>query len=378
MARKKKAAAPENAERWMVSYADFMTLLFAVFVVLYGFAMSARNDFSAMVQGLMDSFTQVGFVNDRAETPGHAEIVITQLMSENPADASVSLTTPDIKPIHADNPGGGGMIEFGVSEESPVRKESNREDNNGSGAESSDAITSNSGENIMGAPLDSVREDISNALEELESEGLVIVSQNQNWLTIDLNDALVFAPESASILNRARPVLEKISDILKNITNYVRVRGYTDNSLVKNEVYRSNWELSAARSISVIEDMAANGIDPHRLGVEAYGQFAPFVSNATERGRARNRCVTVAISKYAMRPAKLEVLPDLIDTTPGAREQLAPKDLENLEIIRMPDGRIKVFSRQEAGNAAGNSGNESGAGKTGAEGSAAAEPEAGK
>lgn len=362
MARKKKVAAPENAERWMVSYADFMTLLFAVFVVLYGFAMSARNDFSAMVQGLMDSFTQVGFVNDKAEAPGQAEIIITQLMSENPVEATVNLTTPDIKPIHADNPGGGGMIEYGASQDSPIKKESDRDDNNGNGAEASDAISSTSGENIMGAPLDSVREDISNALEELESEGLVIVSQNQNWLTIDLNDALIFAPESASILNRARPVLEKISDILKNISNYIRVRGYTDNSLVKNEVYRSNWELSAARSISVIEDMAVNGIDPHRLGVEAYGQFAPFVSNSTERGRARNRCVTVAVSKYAMRPVKLEVLPDLVDTSPGAREQLSPRDLEDLEIIRMPDGRIKVFSRQEPQGATGSGGKDSGSG----------------
>ena len=133
-------------------------------------------------------------------------------------------------------------------------------------------------------------------------------------------------------------------------------------SLVKNEVYRSNWELSAARSISVIEDMAVNGIDPHRLGVEAYGQFAPFVSNSTERGRARNRCVTVAISKYAMRPAKLEVLPDLVDTSPGAREQLSPRDLEDLEIIRMPDGRIKVFSRQEPDGAADSGGKSSGRG----------------
>lgn len=62
MARRKKAAAKEDAGRWMVSYADLLTLLFALFVVLYGFAMSAQSEVKSIVQGLVQSFTDMGFV----------------------------------------------------------------------------------------------------------------------------------------------------------------------------------------------------------------------------------------------------------------------------------------------------------------------------
>ncbi len=349
MALKKKPEPPENAGRWMVSYADFMTLLFAVFVVLYGFAMSAQNDISSMVQGLIQSFTEVGLVTENSATPGQAEILLSQLVNENPVDATTTLTSPEIKPIHSEVAGAGGVLDFGASNNSMMNRDndSSKDDNNGSGAENTDAISDSSGENIMGAPLDSLREDISNALEELQDSGLVSISQNQSWLTIDLNDALVFAPESASILNRAKPILEKIAETLKPITNYVRVRGYTDNVIIHDEVYDSNWELSSARSISVIKNLSEMEIDPHRLGVEAYAQYAPFVSNFTERGRARNRCVTIAVSKYSMRPSKLEVLPDEIEMSKEVSKTMSSQDLSNIEVMRLPDGRIKMYSRDD-------------------------------
>ena len=111
------------------------------------------------------------------------------------------------------------------------------------------------------------------------------------------------------------------------------------------EVYANNWYLSAARSISVIDALAKTGIDPHRMAIEAYAQYAPFVSNSTNKGRSRNRCVVIAVSKYAFKPKKLLVLPDDEVDVSGANG-VNKKDLENLEVMRTNDGRLVVYTRE--------------------------------
>lgn len=342
MARKKKPEGEGGAERWMVSYADFMTLLFALFVVLYGFAMSAQTENSAMVQGLIDSFTKMGIVESSKQYADGAKLISDPTYS--PIQAASMISNPNA--LKSEAAGGGGYMDFGRPKtDHSVGENSTDVERPKEGTDVDDALADSLGENQMGAPLDSVREDISRSLEDLKEAGLVNVSQSQSWLAIELNDSLVFAPYSASVLNRAKPVLQKIAEILKPLSNYVRVRGYTDNSVVKNEIYKSNWDLSAARSINVIQELVQYEIDPRRLGVEAYAQFAPFVSNSTENGRSRNRCVVVAISKYAMKQRKLEIIPEDVFLDSEASEELSPKDLDNIEVVRLPDGRLKIYSR---------------------------------
>lgn len=342
MAKKKVPEHEGGAERWMVSYADFMTLLFALFVVLYGFAMSAQTEASAMVQGLIDSFTKMGIIESSKQYADGAKMISDPTYS--PIQAASMIVNPNA--LKSEAPGGGGYMDFGrPKSETSIGQQSTDVERPKDGTDVDDVLAYSLGENQMGAPLDSVREDIGKSLEDLKEAGLVSVSQSQNWLSIELKDALVFAPYSASVLNKAKPVLQKIAEILKPISNYVRVRGYTDNTIVKDEVYKSNWELSSARSISVIQELVQYDIDSRRLGVEAFAQFAPFVSNTTEKGRSRNRCVVIAISKYAMKPRKLEIIPEDLQIDSEASEQIPEKDLNDMEVVRLPDGRLKIYSR---------------------------------
>lgn len=342
MAKKPKVPEHENLERWMVSYADFMTLLFALFVVLYAFAMSSKNEASAMVKGLMDSFSQMGLISATNGFADDNKIIATEYLTT--ALASSNIVNPSI--IQPEVKGGGGMLDMGRPRDNSIGIKSSETTGEESRSDVEDSIDAEVGSYEMGAPFDSIRDEINRALEDLEAQGLVTVTKEENWITIELNDALIFAPESASLLNRARPVLERIGEILRPLSNYIRVRGYTDNEPVHDEVYASNWDLSAARSISVIESLIKADVDPHRLGLEAYAQYAPFVSNSTETGKARNRCVVIAVSKYALRAKKLMVMPDEEIDVSGT-STVKKQDVENLEVVRTNDGRLVVYDRSQ-------------------------------
>ena len=311
MAKKKKHEGHVNHERWMVSYADFMTLLFAVFVVLYGFAMANQNEAVALAEGLKNSFSKMGLINQPIQSQNLIEISSDSSISE-----SASITNPNI--VQPEVHGGGGMLDFGrpqtqyntTEELRSVEAKKDQDMDSNAGSEVQDAIADLSGENQMGAPLDSIRAEISKVLEEMEGEGLISVSQDQTWLNIRISDSLVFAHGSASIINRAKPTLSKIADIIYPLNNYVRIRGYTDSTIVSDEVYKSNWELSAARSISIVNFFVEDGINPHRLAIEAFAQYSPFVSNSTEKGKGINRSVTIAISRKAYKAKELKVVPD--------------------------------------------------------------------
>ncbi|MGN1394154.1 MAG: flagellar motor protein MotB [Succinivibrionaceae bacterium] len=357
MARKPKIPEHENHERWMVSYADFMTLLFAVFVVLYGFAMASSTKSSNMAEALAESFQKMGLISTNSAALIQSNMALLNPLNDNAVSITSSLTNPQL--IHGEINGGGGFLDFGnppssKSTENSVKKSqrSNQKSDGSTGTDVVDAMAESEGENQMGSPLDSMYLDISEALEELQKEGSITIHKEDSWLTIEINDSLVFAPYSASILNQSKPILAKISEIIYPITNYVRIRGYTDNSVIKNEIYESNWELSSARAISIVKYFIKDEIDPRRLAIEAYAQYSPFVSNSTAKGREKNRCVSIAISKYAMVEKPLKVIPDneilvneLNDTS--GKNVFDPEidEDEELKMMRLPDGKVKIMKK---------------------------------
>jgi chemotaxis protein MotB len=158
----------------------------------------------------------------------------------------------------------------------------------------------------------------------------------------------LFSSGSAVAHSRAKQVVKIVKDIIEPVDNYIRVRGYTDDETIRNEIFRSNWELSVARATSVLVELESLGINSARMAIEGYGQYSPFAENNTEEGRAENRKVVIALSKYG--------LPNEVNTL--AEEQAAeikepepevelPSDDDTIKIIRLPHGGIRITTRNE-------------------------------
>ena len=336
---KKKAPAHENLERWMVSYADFLTLMFAVFVVLYSFAMTKQSEAQSMVKGLVQSFSEIGMISS---TPG--VIALPGPLAQSSAAQASEAAQASSERVNAPVQGGGGVMSFGLtappsdavisSEDAaaagereraeeieagtPDQDSKNLQAEGGltpggqaeqveAGGQNAEAVES-SGQAQTGEPFDAIERSISSTIEEMGLDNAVIVEKDNRWLTINIGSALLFAEDSAAVLNSARPVIAQIASVLRSINNYVRVRGYTDNTFVTDSVYRNNWELSADRAIAVLEELERFGVAPDRLAAEAYSQYAPFYSNSTRAGRAQNRRVVIAISRNAVARDELQVL----------------------------------------------------------------------
>ena len=240
MARRRHQEEHENHERWLVSYADFITLLFAFFVVMY--SMSSVNEGKYKI--LSDSLTGVFNQPDRA-----------------------------IKPIP-------------VGDERPRTAEPDRAlvDEDEQVSQAADSLQS---------IADSMRQAFAGLIDSKQLK----VSGNELWIEIELSSSLLFPSGDALPNNAAFDLIEKIAKILAPYENPVHVEGFTDNLPIKTAQYPTNWELSAARAASIVRMLAMDGVNPGRLASVGYGEFQPVADNATADGRARNRRVVLVVSR---------------------------------------------------------------------------------
>ncbi|WP_324021249.1 OmpA family protein [Aeromonas caviae] len=290
----------EHLDRWLVSYADYMTLIFALFVVLYSVAIVNKEEYRAVIEGMTQAFNQAPRSDGLLEGRGNA-------LLDNPVSAAPSLleSQASVSPSRAPITG------------TPVSQD--------------------------GTALAQIDMQIQESMGALVDAGVVKLAQDDNWLTVELSSGLLFNSGSAFLGSNAAPVLDTLSGILKPVDNYVRVRGYTDNQPINNEIFRSNWTLSAARAEAVLNALVGKGVAPGRLAYEAYGEFSPFVDNGTEQGRLQNRKVVVAISRFAWVP------PAPVKPLTGAPVQDAPQsvDSEKIRVIALPGGGIRITTRQD-------------------------------
>ncbi|WP_421224690.1 flagellar motor protein MotB [Aeromonas jandaei] len=293
----------EHLDRWLVSYADYMTLIFALFVVLYSVALVNKDKYRAVIDGMSQAFNVIQPRSDGL-LDGQGNSLLENSASSAPSILDgTSGPAPSLAPIS------------GV----PILQN--------------------------GTTLATLGTQLQASMGSLVESGIVKLTQDENWLTIELSSGLLFGSGSAFMGPNAAPVINTLSSILKPVDNYVRVRGYTDNQQINNEIYRSNWALSAARAEAVLNGLIANGIAPQRLAFEAYGEFSPFADNSSEEGRLQNRKVVVAISKFAWVPARPVV------KTPAATEAVPEvqkaADAGEVKVISLPGGGMRITTRQD-------------------------------
>lgn len=244
MARRRHQEEPENHERWLVSYADFITLLFAFFVVMYSISSLNEGKYKVLSDTLGGVFNQP----DRSIKP-------IPIGDERPRT-----TEPESALINE--------------------------------AETVDTASEQSKE-----PLDRLAESIRGEFDELIKDKKMTVRGNELWVEIELNSGLLFSSGDAIPNEVAFDIVDKIAKILAPYQNPVHVVGFTDNIPISTSLYPSNWELSASRAASIVRMLAMDGINPARMASVGYGEFQPVADNSTEEGRGRNRRVVLVISR---------------------------------------------------------------------------------
>ncbi len=137
---------------------------------------------------------------------------------------------------------------------------------------------------------------LKKVIRENQMENIISVRQNEQGIHLTIGDPALFETGKADIKQKILPVLNQILEILSEAEDIIRVEGHTDNVPIHNDTFRDNWELSVARSLSVIRYIKnRQNIDPRRLRPVGCGEFHPVESNSTEEGRALNRRVEIYI-----------------------------------------------------------------------------------
>lgn len=281
MARRKRVQLAVNHERWLVSYADFITLLFAFFVVMYSVSQVSENKYRVLSDTLVSTF------NHQSRT---------------------------LNPIQVGDPSL-------ASDPSVV-----------------DAPTANSGEQLGDGAFDRqtdlphMAEQLREAFADLIERNLVTVSNNEEWLEIELKSQLLFPSASASPSNDARVIFAELASLFRDGNHPIQIEGYTDNEPISTAAFPSNWELSGARAAAVVKLLHEQGIAPGRLAAVGYGEFRPIADNGTEAGRAQNRRVAVMIARSPpQRPGRAPAPAsdlfgqgEFVDVLPGANTAPEP------------------------------------------------------
>ena len=301
----------ENVERWLVSYADYMTLLFALFVVLYAMAMIDEEPFETATE----SIGRVFQANDeKPKNRGHGD---------------------DILPVNSSKTNkrlfGNGILEDAGPE-----------------LVTGEVTLSNVSDAQVGTTLTSLEEDLHEALYELVESGYAQLQIDGDWLEIELNSGLLFPSGSSSPTNAAKDILTVIYQIIADSSNYIRVRGYTDNQAIDTEIFSSNWELSVFRATAILRVLEELTLNPARMAIEGYGQYYPSADNATATGRAKNRRVVIAISKYGLEKANLLATPTISVKDVEAIKNISTETVDDeIRIIRLDNGGIRITTRSE-------------------------------
>lgn len=317
MIRRKRVEDPQHADRWLISYADFITLLFAFFVVMYSISQVNEGKYRILSESLVSAFDlperslqpiQVGEIN-RSDAP-YRDTENDKPGSVNPGDESTGNSTADINELAQLN---------------ATAKQTKQE-------------------------FKQLEKSLDKGLQNLIDQGVVQIKASEDWIEIEMPSGLLFTSGSDRLGQSALLLLRDVSEIINKSTNLIRIRGFTDNVPVEGGRFSSNWDLSASRSVSVVQLLQRLGIDPNRLAIEGYGEYAPVRDNATVTGRAANRRVVLAISRFIR--GESTPLPKN-ETTAVTQPQNSPKsenDEDQFELIRGADGRLIIRGKNTPSN----------------------------
>lgn len=257
MSRHRRQRAHANHERWLVSYADFITLLFAFFVVLYASSQVDQRKVGKLAVAIQVAFQQLG--------------VFPASTTQVPLDPNEPMPFSTVQAIENAK----RNMELGRIASPPE-----------------DSLTADSKE----ANLTALQAELEQALQHEIKLHTVALHREVEGLVISLREFGFFDSGSATLKPSAMPALDRVASILAVRTCRLRIEGHTDNVPIHTAQMASNWELSTARATELVRLLIVHyGFPPDRLSAAGFAEYHPITSNDTPRGRAQNRRVDVVI-----------------------------------------------------------------------------------
>ncbi len=251
MARKKEPEPHVNHERWLVSYADFITLLFAVFVVLYAMGQSDKKKVEEVMQSIQASF---GMANAGATAP-KINVIPSQSMTVIPS------LKPDVK-----------ISPMGSTRSGQAKSRAEEKD------------------------FRQIKVAIEAYLVKQGAQSKVTLEISRRGLIVSLKEAGFFASGQAEIKPDAYEIINTIAEVVTQYNNPLRLEGHTDNIPISTAQFPSNWELSTARATRALKYLLKNfEVEAGKISATGYAEFRPLGDNATPEGRAKNRRVDLVM-----------------------------------------------------------------------------------
>jgi chemotaxis protein MotB len=255
-----------NHERWLISYADFITLMFAFFVVMYSISSVSEGKYRVLSDSLAQAFDN---------TQGASSLIPT------PIDLPIKQTLPyeQVEGTVESEHVGGDIDEAAVG--------------HGDITEENDEVLIE--QDRVKKSLGEIADDIRYELFPLIDEKLISVSNTDKAIEVEIKSKLLFPSGDARLESKAIPILSNLATIFSTFNNPIQVEGFTDDQPIKTTTFPSNWELSSARAASVVHLFMRRGIEPARMSATGYAEFRPIADNSSKEGRQKNRRVMIII-----------------------------------------------------------------------------------
>jgi chemotaxis protein MotB len=259
--RRRREEEHENHERWLVSYADFITLLFAFFVVMYAISSVNEGKYKVLSSSLVNAFK-----NTTGEIGGQPIAVLQGAPLLPPVPVAKPERLPD--------------------QEKAEEKKAGQRDK-----------------------MRDVAGNIMKALQPLVAQGKVRLLETSRGVTIEINDSILFSLGQARLQPESINALQAVAAVLADSDFPITIEGHTDNVPIATAQFPSNWELSAMRATTVLRLFNDAGVGAERLTAIGYGETRPVETNISVEGRARNRRVSILIdSARPEEPTELKSL----------------------------------------------------------------------
>jgi len=259
----------DNADRWLLTYSDLITLLMIFFVVMYAISKVDAEKFKTIAEAL-------------SKVLGGTQAVVV-----------------------AGNPQGTSLLESGQIGMDGAAGQDSRD--NGLAGHEERGAGGDGYADVENMTLEGIKARLDQFAKANGFQTKLMTSIEERGLVISIQETLLFASGSAALTPRAKEILEKVSTVLATVPNYIRVEGHTDNLPINTDRFPSNWELSVLRATNVVHVLIEDGgLDPERLSATGYGEFRPIADNKTEAGRARNRRVDLIVLRSSYDPVEPE------------------------------------------------------------------------